>query len=398
MKKFTFSVTLLFLLISAGYDVTGQENSTDQQGTLLGKGTWLFNLYNPFSFSSYTDKYTGTSDRYSEFSLDLKAGYFFRNNMGAGLNIDIGSSMSDVTIKQVTNRSLIMGSYYQGYQLFGLTWLASAGVGFGSEKVKDKTAGTDQSAGLTELLIETGPMINFFPNQPFSFYPKAGLLYERTKFSSYTENATNFYLGADILFNMGCAQFSPDCKNGFDNVSQRFAGGQNSLSASTMGLFRIGGFTEKYGTQDYKYSTNTLTLDINYRYYIINGLSVGGWTMLNHQYQNQKNVTTPNKTGSTDFIIGPAVTYYLPLGKYWENIYLDLDLGIGLKTQNYYGTKSTDRILGGLLNAGYDFGLSRNLSLLPQIGYGAFGYKNTSSDSQYTEKGIFTSIGLKTNF
>src|SRR5512138_635843 len=111
MKKVIISATFLLILMAGSFIARGQDTGKDSGTSLFSKGTWLINLHRPISFSANTDKYAQSNYRSSDFNLNLEHYYFFRNNMGAGLNFDWTRSVSNTSYKRIGTSAIIYGSY-----------------------------------------------------------------------------------------------------------------------------------------------------------------------------------------------------------------------------------------------------------------------------------------------
>ena len=381
MKAIFFPVVLLFSAILSTSAAFGS-NAEDENGTQpLSKGSWLFKLSRPFELSSHSDSYDGTSYKYSDFRVNLESNYLFRDNMGIGLKLSMNRSVSDEFSKQITTRNMIAANYLQGYKLADVNMLAKASVGVGYYKYLDKSNDQKENAGLFRAMVETGPMIKLSDVQAFYFYPAIGFMYSSDNYDNdYKEKRTNLFVKANFLFNFSCEDMVSDCESDFENVHQRYVQGVNVISASTMADIKFGGLTDSYDGSDDKYATSRQSLKINYGHYVIDNLAINGWTSVKLTHEKSKD-DSDNTYNTTDVLIGPGATYHPPLGKYWENIFLNADLGLGVSRTSYGGDSDyKENIFGGRLGAGYDLGLAEKVSIFSGIWYKYFRHNNPDSD------------------
>jgi hypothetical protein len=84
--------------------------------------------------------------------------------------------------------------------------------------------------------------------------------------------------------------------------------------------------------------------------------------------------------------------------KYLENLFVDLNVGLGKNVNNNFGNKVSTGVFGGYFDAGYDYGISKNLSAVPELGLRFYRYNYPGSTADYSELGPFFSLGLKASF
>lgn len=401
MKKVINSATFLLFLMAGSFIARGQDTGNDSGTSLFSKGTWLINLYKPISFSAYTDKYANSDYRNSDFRLNLEDYYFFRNNMGVGLNFDLTRSVSNTSYKRISTSSMIYASYLQGFDIGGLDFLAKASIGIGKTKDVNKSfASSNIISNLARFKIEAGPVFKFSDNQSMLFEPTVGFLYDMTSFRDYKAQRPEFLIRANLIFNLGYNDFNCDSKTGFEDSHLRFARGMNTFNTSTMFDAKFGGLTEKYPSYNNKYMINSQSLMFNYRHFVADGFSLGAFASITNDYQKSKTESeTSYNSRQTDFIIGPGATWYPFTGqKYLENLFADLNIGIGENVSKNYSNKVKAGVFGGYIDAGYDYGISKNLSLDPAFGFKIYRFNWPGTTQDYTELGPFFSLGLKATF
>jgi hypothetical protein len=400
MKKIIKSATFLLILTAGSFVARGQDTGT-ASASLFGKGTWLINLYRPIDFTAYIDNYAHSSNRFSDFSLNLEDYYFFHNNMGVGLNLDLTRSVSNSSYKLIGTTAMVFASYLQGFDIGGIDFLAKIGVGIGKSKVVNKSfASNDIISSQVQFKFEAGPVFKLFDNQSLLFEPTLGFSYGMTSYLDYKEKKPDFLARANFIFNLGYNDFNCDSKTGFADSHLRFARGMNTIGAYTMFEATFGDLTQSYNGYFNKYVTNSQSFMLNYRHFIADGLSIGGFAGISNDYQKSTAESESSYNSRiTDFIIGPGATWYPITGrKYLENIFADLNIGIGENINKDYATRVKAGVFGGYFDAGYDYGISKNLSIDPALGFKVFRFNYPGSTEDYTESGPFFSIGLKATF
>jgi hypothetical protein len=398
MKTIFYSgVILLMVLLNSSQAACSTDGDIT---TPFGKGTWLVNLNKPLKWDIYKESYDGSDYKYSDFRANLEAGYFFENNMGVTLRLNLSRSVADEYYKDISGTGTVSIGYLQGLNLGGTFFLAGGSVGYGRYKDVIKSIDQKQTSGIISLRGEFGPVLPLFNNSDFFFYPTIGVMYSTEKYNdNFKENTTNAFVRASLVFNFNCDDMVSDCEDNFEHAHERFLKGVNAVSASTSADIKIGGYSDSYGGgSDSKYSTNKQSLKLNVKRYVIDDLAVNLWTRINRYHEKAKDNST-DYSSSTDFIIGTGLTYHPPLGKGLENLFVEADFGVGKNKDTAYDeTDYKENVIGGMVSVGYDWGLSQNYSLIPSVSYKNYKYSNTDGNDHYNDHGIVISIGVQRDF
>ncbi len=401
MKTSISSPTFLLILMAGSLVANGQGIGDNSGTPLFDKGTWLINIYRPLSLSAYTHKHASTDYRYSDFHLNLEDYYFFHKNMGIGFNFDLSRTVSDLSYKQINTSTTFFVNYLQAFDIRGLDFLAKIGVGIGKTKDVNKSfASSDIISNLGKFKVEVGPVFKLFDNQSMLFEPTVGFVFDMASFRDYKETSPEFMVRANLIFNLGYNDFNSDRKTGFADSHLRWAPGVNTFSVSTMFDAKFGGLVQKYRSYTNNYAINSQSFMINYRRFITPGLAIGGWVNISNDYRKSTAISESSyDSKTTDILIGPGATWYPILGhKYLENIFADLNIGIGENIYKINSGKVKAGVFGGYIDAGYDYGISKHLSINPAVGFKIYRYNYPGSVDDYTELGPYFSIGLKASF
>jgi hypothetical protein len=401
MKHYFRPVTFLLVLMAGSLVASGQDNDADSGTPLFGKGTWLMTLHNPVSFSGFSERYPNYDYERSDFRLNLEHYYFFHNNMGVGLNLDMARSVSDYSYKQTSTSIMFTASYLQGFSIGDLNFLAKLGLGIGKSKNVNKTSVTSEvNANLARLRIEAGPVFKLFDNKSLLFQPTMGFLYDMGSYRDYKEKSPVFVIQANFIYNLGLNDIKSDGTTGFEDSHLRFARGINTISAFTAFDAGFGTLTDSYQSYSNKYIINRQSLMINYRHFVADRFSIGLWTDIRNNYQTSTGLSeTTYDSKNTSILLGPGITWYPVAGqRCLENMYIDFNVGFGENTNRIFSNKVKAGIIGSLIDVGYDYGIAPNLSINPAFGFRLNRYDYPGTANDYTEFGPSFTLGLKASF
>ncbi|HEU4469907.1 MAG TPA: outer membrane beta-barrel protein [Flavisolibacter sp.] len=132
----------------------------------INKGNWMVGGAASFSTSKYGD----SDDRVNQINLSPNAGYFFINQLAAGLRVDLNSTKQDFGNVESTNSTFLVGPFVRYYILpasHKTNVFADAGFGFGSDKTK--TNNVSVSYNTTAISLKTGVAFFLTPATALEF-------------------------------------------------------------------------------------------------------------------------------------------------------------------------------------------------------------------------------------
>lgn len=153
-------------------------------GTLLqaqmNSGSKFVAGYNQLSFNSNSYKEKGSSlepDKYTNFDLTTKAGYFMKNRIAIGgmVNYNLSRTNYKVSMSKYTNTSWLIGPLARYYTEYGsLIPFAEASVGFGMNVSKQESDLYNSETKHSVFGLKGGVGANYFLNESIAF---EGMLY-----------------------------------------------------------------------------------------------------------------------------------------------------------------------------------------------------------------------------
>jgi hypothetical protein len=139
---------------------------------------------------------------------------------------------------------------------------------------------------------------------------------------------------------------------------------------------------------------------VAYKRAVIDNLFVGVDFYVNTDKYDYKEDQTSTYS-STSFYIGPTAEYYPLTQQKLSNAFIGTSLTFGGLTTKSDNAGNTNESKYSRINfdlyAGYDYGITERISIVPQFGYGIF--KSTNKDDKddtYANGGIF--LGAETRF
>lgn len=412
-------ISLIFVIVLVSSQLTNAVDPIDPiretptSITAFDEGSLQFGLYRPLELELGSYKNDGEKgNNFRNINIRGQGTYFFKKGLGAGVTIDLNSDKdkddendnSSTYSNNTMSFHIIYGTqvnninvYVQPHAGFG-RYLSEYEYGSFSSEYKEKIFKAGIKGG---VLLSIGEGTNTY------FSPQIGWDYikytDKDNSTDFT-STSDFFIGGMIAVVIPTQNIPCDIGTNFENVSSRFTEGRNIFEYTNRLDLSFLGYKEEYedGGQTYedKDKETDFSLNLSYRRGIADRLFVGGF--INTDFENYDWDEDPDYTQTyTNFLIGPVVEYHPIQEVKLENFFVDAMLGFGgSKNKTKEGTTTNESKNSRLtfdLAAGYDFGITNNISLVPRAGFEYGHSKNKDSDVKYSTSNFFISISTRIN-
>ena len=366
----------------------------------FAQGNWGFDLnrvgaYNKYNF--YRDDLKIREETNGD--LNLQGMYFVMRNLGLGLNY----SSSWFCDEQSTSHSQDLGLKFQyGASISANSYLyGRIGVGLGWEKDIDRIAGNDNNVENKNDYYNLNAAVGL----PFRF--KQGGLTYLTPELSWDRNTWDFDGGKQVENSyginlklqtyMGPNDFNCKKKIDFSTIHSRYDQGSQFIDFNSSGFF---GSSKNKTTYDAVPITNEFKLTggdvmLHYGRYLIDNVALGAGVGFNTSKEKQGN----SEYTTTGWSLIPRATLNLPAKNCWNNLFLELEGGVGsTKFKSDVGTGTNTNKLdfttyGGSL--GFNYHLSSEVALTPKLGYTFENIESSGSNVEIKSRGPEARLGLR---
>jgi len=373
---------LASMIISAAISMNSPSQTVSNPG-LFDKGTFKIGLHDPFAFDIGTYRLDGEKmSNWNDLSFNTSLDYFFLNGFGAGIKIDYDHEYEkevDGDSEKLSQIVFCTGLIY-GTRLGKVNLYLNPYIGFGHQAHKFNYGGgsPEYEDKIFRIGIQLVSPIPLDRENRITLNPKLAWRYTKTTSTEYSKTYdidSKFYVGAGLSMFFRRDELMCDRKTGFENSGDRFAKGRNIFEASSR--FRLSHHTYKFhwegggAPSDDKDTETGADLKMSYKRAMHDGFLIGARLSFDARFYDYLDEETYTEKG-IGFSIGPVAEYH-PFGsRILRNLFLESFVGISYaKTayENPFGIekyKYLDFIYD--LNAGFDYGMSGHLSVIPRLG------------------------------
>ena len=393
----TLRLKLAIFLVLSFFIGLAQPNKNDkssmQNNNPFSKGNWSFTNRSMISYNQYNSKNsqalnTGTRN---DFTLLADPSYFFTNHFAIGIDARVSSNnyltgveskihswRADLTLTygtQINNKLNVYAKIAAGPGHSWSSFNATTDL-LGAATINTyKTFDIRGTIGLPIALQQNG--FTFFT--PYLSYDHFSYKSEKIELPE-----KSFLIGFKLESYLHCNADGAHALN-----LDRYNKGNGFLEFNTMGNFTIDKIDQIQGGRlIVHYKTTSGSLSAGYHYYFMNNLAAG---------INLKFGTSTRDNGSTqksnNFSLQPVITANAPLQGSLQNLFLQAAYSFG--NNNITGLKSN--VNDVTIMAGYNYFITKNVSLTPKAGWQQLTTKShfSSGISTLKESGFTAEMGAR---
>lgn len=359
----------------------------------FSKGTWNFG--NETNIDYYNYKYE--VDKASDLSIIINPKYFFTDHIAVGVEAKATTS----SYKEGSKFSTGYSSYYAHLTLTYGTRISNkinvfatvaAGPEHGRSKIDDdgrvntiitKTFDINGTVSVP-VLLEQGGFTYLTPFVKYDTY--------NGKLGDHDLHQNTLALGLKLETYFNAAFWKKVGTGAADLSKGKYSQGSSMLDYNSMSNISFSKRTDQQpGSLTPPTKTNLYSLGIGGYYYFIDNVAGG----LNIDISGtRKKVGNSDDSKNSSFTIQPTIMANVPVESALHNLFILAGYGFG--KDNYNGSKSN--LTNISVRAGYNFFLTKNISLTPKLGYQQNREKRINGGSNglvYKNSGLAAELGIR---
>ncbi len=355
----------------------------------FSKGTWNFANRTNIDYTHYKELTPATTN---DFSIYVNPKYFFIDHFAVGIT-------ARASAYKTTSLSSSFSSYYAYLNLtYGTTIsnkinvFASVGAGPGHSKSEFTNGNTTTLVSKSfdiygtvgvPILLEQGNAAYFTPFATYdAYHNKPGTHDVHEKSISFGLKLETYLNAANTKVNTGKTELSKGS----------YTKGSCMLDINSLSNLSFSKKNEMQGNVKFApVKTNRFSLGAGAYYYFMDNVAGG----LNIDISSTKTDNVASVSKDKSWELQPVIMANVPVETALRNLFIQAGYGFG--KSNYSNLKK--KISEVSIRAGYNFFITKNISITPKIGYNKYKQvtaNGSSVGSISQSKGLATELGIRT--